>query len=349
MSLKFAHHMAGPGFMNMERLDMRKNEPGCEPGGAEPMPDSVRALRLISKIKKRYGLAQVQLVQPAAMGARIPDDKHEPAPSESLLQNDACLLSAAARLTREQMQINEALVAKIFQCQRAEEALRASEEKLHDLLAHQFQAKEEERKRISREIHDTLGQNLLALRMDVVSLHLHTSARHRRVHEWVGVALENLDRTIRSVRTIIADLRPFQVELGLEAAVEWELNKFRRSSGLICHLSMDERLAELPLSDEQTLTIYRTLQECLSNISRHSRATRVDVILSIKPSTFLMSVSDDGVGFDPAKERESTSYGLLGIGERLILLGGDLMLTSVESHGTTVSISIPLDGVDKNA
>lgn len=254
----------------------------------------------------------------------------------------AARLSGDMLLNIEQMLINEALVAKIFQCERAEAALRVTEKKLNELLAHQVATREEERKRIVHEIDGRLGQNLLALRMDISSLHARTASCHPRLHDWVKRALDNLDSTINSVSQIVAHMRPFQIELGLAAAVEWELNKFERSSGLRCTLSLDARLASTVLTDEQTLALYRALQACLSNVFRHSLASRVEVMLEILNNSVLMNVSDNGIGFDAGQPRKSSSYGLLDVEERMTALAGRLVVTSSRPHGTTVTLSVPI-------
>lgn len=144
------------------------------------------------------------------------------------------------------------------------------------------------------------------------------------------------------MRTLIAALRPFEIELGLVAAVEHELGQFRRTSGIACHLVMDQRVRELFLTDQQTVTIYRVLQECLSNVSRHSRATRVDVVLRAMTSTLTMAVSDNGVGLQRGSRRKPGTYGLQAVRERVGALGGKVGLKSIKSHGTTVAVSIPL-------
>ncbi|WP_426173069.1 sensor histidine kinase [Massilia sp. TWR1-2-2] len=244
-------------------------------------------------------------------------------------------------LTVEQTLINEALVAKVLQCEKTEAALRASEKKLNELLAHQVASREEERKRIVREIDSNLGKNLVALRTDISALHARTAA-HPRLHDWVDKALDNLDSTISSVGQIVAHMRPFQIELGVVAAVEWELDKFERSSGLRCKLSRDAHFDDKALSDEQTLALYRALQECLSNVFRHSLASRVDVSLALLNNAVSMTVGDNGVGFDTGQARKSSSYGLLDVEERMTALGGQLSVTGSRPHGTTVTLSIPL-------
>jgi signal transduction histidine kinase len=251
------------------------------------------------------------------------------------------LLPPNQRLNIEQMFVNEALVAKIFQCEKAEAALRASEKKLNELLAQQSNKRDQERTRIARDISDSLGQNLLALRMDISVLHARTSRSHRRLHGWVGAALNNLDRTIESARQILADVHPFHLELGLVAAVEWELDILQRRSGLQCNLSLDPRLGELRLDDEQILALYRALQECLNNITRHSRASRVDVLVEILNDAVLMNVSDNGIGFDVSQPRKTGSFGLLSVEERMGALGGHVTVASSRARGTAITLSLP--------
>jgi len=254
---------------------------------------------------------------------------------------DEEVASAAAQLNLDQTAVNEALVQKIFQCERAEAALRNSEHKLHALLAHQLGNREDERRRIALEIHDTLGQNLLALRLDVAALHQQTGARQTRLHDWVGAALANLDGTIGAIRQLITDLRPFQLELGLQAALEWECNKFRRSSGIACSLTGIEALHDVAIDDAQLLTLYRVLQECLSNIRRHANAGTVDIALGVTRKKLTMRVADDGVGIDPAHP-PTPAFGLMGMRERLADAGGTFALTRVTPHGTAVTVTLPL-------
>lgn len=251
------------------------------------------------------------------------------------------------RLAHEQMLVNEALVRKIFQREREQAALRASEQDLQALVAHQFRLREDERKRIAHDIHDCLGQNLLALRMDIATFHQQTAAGHPHLHGWVGSALQNLDGTIGSVRRLINELRPFELELGIEAAMEHELAQFRRFSGVACELGMDARLRDLPLPDELTLVMYRALQECLGNIGRHARANRADVVLRLLRGGVSMIVSDNGVGIRSGKAQSSGKMGMLAVREGVAALGGRLDVKSVRSIGTSVSVFIPLKPVNK--
>ncbi len=254
---------------------------------------------------------------------------------------DQEVASAAAQLRQDQTDVNEALVQKVFQCERAEEALRVSEGKLHALLAHQLGNREDERRRIALEIHDTLGQNLLALRLDVAALHQHTLGRQSRLHSWVGAALHNLDTTISSVRQLIADLRPFQLELGLQAALEWEIDKFRRDEGIACTVVGVDALHDVAIDDAQLLTVYRVLQECLANVARHATATAVHITANVAEKILNINLVDNGIGIDPVNP-PAPAFGLMGMRERLSDAGGAFVLAPAAPHGTAVTITIPL-------
>jgi signal transduction histidine kinase len=254
---------------------------------------------------------------------------------------DAAHEAAMLRLTQDQMLVNQALVEKIFACERAEAALRASEKKLQDLLAHQLATREDERKRISRELHDTLGQNLLALRLDIVMMHQETTSRHYRLRDRIGAALDNVDVTLRSVKQLLGELRPSGLELGLMATVEMELRKFTRASGIACELSCDPGVDDLLIEEEEILTLYRALQECLNNVFRHSLASRVNVRLDAHNGRLKMSIVDNGIGFDPAAPRKANSFGLLDLHERVARHGGKLIVKGARAHGTEVALDIP--------
>jgi signal transduction histidine kinase len=226
------------------------------------------------------------------------------------------------------------------------EGLRASEAKLQKtndnlrrLAAHAESIKESERKRIAREIHDDLGQNLLALRIEVDLLASRTNKRHPRLHTRAHWMLEQIDATIKSVRQIINDLRPNVLDLGLTAAVDWQIAEFQRRTGLACELVSHNH--DLHLSDRCATTLFRILQESLTNVSRHARATKVRVELAVDPESISMTVSDNGIGLTKAGGQKPGSFGLVGIEERVRILGGKCIITSGPNAGTTVHVSIP--------
>lgn len=257
----------------------------------------------------------------------------------------AQLEAAVLRLTQDQMLVNQALVEKILSCESAEKALRLSEQKLHDLLAHQHANREAERKRISGEIHDSLAQNLLALRIDIAMLYQHTAIRHGRLHDLASAALDNVDTTLRTVKQVMGDLRPAGLELGLQATLELEVRKFVRASGIACQLE-SEAVADLMLDEDIVLTTCRILQECLNNVFRHSLASRVSVLVGVHENMLDMVVSDNGIGFDPSAPRKSRCYGLLALEQRLGAHGGSLSISSDRTHGTAVTVRLPIPSRD---
>ncbi|WP_395406469.1 CHASE domain-containing protein [Pseudoduganella sp. UC29_106] len=218
--------------------------------------------------------------------------------------------------------------------------LQLSHHRLRRLAAHADQIKEAERKRIAREIHDDLGQNLLVLRIEVDILVARTAQRHPRLHARAQATLRQIDETIRSVRHIINDLRPTVLDLGLGAAVEWQVAQFRQRSGIDCELV--EHGVDVSIDDHCATALFRVLQESLSNIYQHAHASMVRVELRRAAGMLRMSISDNGVGIRNDSRNKTGSFGLVGIEERISLLGGHCSILSNPDSGTTVAVSIPL-------
>ena len=218
--------------------------------------------------------------------------------------------------------------------------LQLSHQKLRRLAAHADQIKEEERKRIAREIHDDLGQNLLVLRIDADMLASRTQRRHPRLNARARSTLDQIDATIKSVRQIINDLRPTVLDLGVNAAVEWQVAQFRLRTGIACEVT--ENHDDICLSDQCATALFRILQESLSNISQHANASRVQVKLEKCRDTVSMSIRDNGVGAAIDGRNKLGSFGLVGIEERIKLLGGTFYIDSSPGAGMCVHVSVPL-------
>lgn len=222
----------------------------------------------------------------------------------------------------------------------AEEALRQSQEELRQLASYQERIKEDERKRIAREIHDELGQNLLALRIDIAMLHARTGSTHPKLNKKVHSVLDHIDSTMKAMRAIINNLRPTVLDLGLNAAIEWQVKEFQRRTGIACELEMSDK--ELEIDDNRATALFRILQESLNNVFRHARATRAQIRLNRDGETLLMRVVDNGVGIFPGCRRKANSFGLVGIKERVSTLGGSLTIETGQDAGTSITVSIPL-------
>jgi signal transduction histidine kinase len=218
--------------------------------------------------------------------------------------------------------------------------LQLSHQKLRRLADHAYQIKELERKRIAREIHDDLGQNLLALRIESEMLASRTKGTHSRLHTRARSTLQQIDTIIKSVRQIINDLRPTVLDLGLSAAVEWQVDQFRRRNGIECEIH-DEH-GEISLPDHCATAFFRILQESLTNVVRHANATRVVVELRLNAGWLSLSVRDNGCGLPPGGRNKFGSFGLVGIEERAVILGGTCTVFSEPGGGTTVMVSAPV-------
>jgi len=222
----------------------------------------------------------------------------------------------------------------------AEEKLQQSLVQLRRLSDHQHKIKEQERKRISQEIHDELGQNLLVLKMDVVSLYTRTKDSHPALHRRAQVALNNVQGTITAVKLIMNDLRPATLDLGLYSAVQWQIKQFERMSGIACVLSTGAPEGEFGLDEIQTLAVFRILQESLTNVARHAMASQVEISLRQDERGFSMEVKDNGVGLQPGDTQKANSFGLIGMKERVHALGGEFFISTTPDNGTTLSILI---------
>lgn len=223
----------------------------------------------------------------------------------------------------------------------AEQALRQSQTELRELAAHQARVKEDERKRIAREIHDDLGQNLLALRIDVSLLDGATRLDHLDLNKSIRALLEQVDNTMRSMRAIINDLRPAVLDLGLQAAIEWQVQQFRQRNGVSCALEVEGNDIDRMLDEEAATSVFRILQESLTNVSRHAYATHVDIRLRSRYGCLELEIEDNGVGGFPGNMRKPRSFGLIGIRERVYTMGGEFRVASVPGNGTTLTITIP--------
>jgi signal transduction histidine kinase len=223
--------------------------------------------------------------------------------------------------------------------------LQLSHQKLRRLADHAYQIKEMERKRIAREIHDDLGQSLLALRIEAELLAGRTKGTHSHLHKRARATLLQIDTTIKSVRQIINDLRPTVLDLGLSAAVEWQVNQFQRRTGIQCEIQDDH--GEIALPDHCATAFFRILQESLTNIVRHANATHAKVELRLHGGWLSLTVRDNGCGLPPGGRNKYGSFGLVGIEERIVILGGTCAVFSEPDGGTTVMVSAPVLGPEQ--
>ncbi len=200
-------------------------------------------------------------------------------------------------------------------------------------------AQEEERRSISRELHDQVGQMLTALRMELGNVEEFRTTAGPDFTDHLAQAKKLTEDTLRSVRNMSAGLRPSVLdELGLAPALQWQAREFTKRSGVPVEMRLDGELANLP--DTHRTCVYRVVQEALTNSARHARATSIRVSLHGGPTTLSLTVEDDGVGFDVHKVRDR-GIGLVGIEERVRELGGSMQVRSQPSAGTLLHCEIP--------
>jgi signal transduction histidine kinase len=229
--------------------------------------------------------------------------------------------------------------------QRSDEERRVAEEAEHHMrqLSQQLVAtQEEERKKLSRELHDHVGQVLTALRMELGSIDRLREPGDLALARAVNESRHLVDSMVRTVRDLALGLRPSMLDdFGLQPALEWHVRDLTRRSGIAVDLSVTGNLSQLP--DSYATCIYRVVQEALTNCVRHSSASKVGVTVSRVGEAIRVSVSDNGVGIQPASRR--TGLGLRGIEERVRDLDGTVDIQSTAA-GTSLMIRIPLPHQD---
>lgn len=231
------------------------------------------------------------------------------------------------------------VITDVTQRQQQERDDKRHRSELRQLSANVVEAREEERRRIARELHDELGQRLSALKMGLSGLRSGGVARGAagRVDEM----LEMIDDTVAALRRIAADLRPLMLDdLGLNAAIE----ALAREASHRMDVEVAVRLGDEdpPLADGAAIAVYRMVQEALTNVGRHARATEVRIELLRQGDEIVLTVRDNGVGFAAEAQPTDGRYGLLGIRERALMLGGRLEVDNPPGGGARVTVHLPL-------
>jgi PAS domain S-box-containing protein len=289
---------------------------------------------------RQYSAADLAVAEELARRAALAGDNARLFAESQRL--NAQLEQRVADRTAALLAANAELHSEVAERIRAEAELAESREQLRGLSARLEAAREEERTRLAREVHDELGGALTSLKMDVARLR-----RGAEAGDFAGVgagavaALALIDQTIHTVRRIATDLRPGILDdFGLIAAIEWQLQEFEQRSGLECHFATD--VAELDMDPDSATAVFRVFQETLTNVARHAQASRVEVRLSVDADDLTLEVSDNGRGISENELFGSRSLGLLGMRERVHLLVGELEIRGQPGVGTVVRVRLPL-------
>ena len=239
---------------------------------------------------------------------------------------------------RELMRAIGDRTALAIQRARMTDELREREQRIAELSGHLLRVQEEERKRISRELHDETGQALMVIRLYLGMMESIVTARN--VRNKIRETVEVVDRTIEGIRRIIGKLSPLVLqELGLVAAIRKEAKDLAKTSGVKTRVLIAEDVGRLAPGTEQA--IYRVVQEALHNVAKHAHASSVVLQMTREERTIHLVVEDDGVGIQKRSNAGEQSFGLAGIKERIAMLGGVSRVISTKGKGTRIEISVP--------
>jgi PAS domain S-box-containing protein len=236
--------------------------------------------------------------------------------------------------------------ADITERQRAEAELNQSQEQLRALADRLVRAREEEATRIARELHDQFGRYLTTIKMDVRSIERYlagemNSELGRVLRDKAQTIGQTVDETVQTVRAIATQLRPGLLDdLGLAAAIEWQVGGFQKRSGISCSLTLTGE--DPPVGRDQATALFRIFQEILTNVARHAQAAKIWVHLEEEHDAIVLEVEDDGVGISQAQLKQHRSLGLLGMRERALAFGGTVEIAGAPGQGTIVTVRMPL-------
>jgi PAS domain S-box-containing protein len=250
-------------------------------------------------------------------------------------------LNASPIMQRGELKAIQIVARDITERKQTEVELRSSREQLRDLARHMEFARERERTRIARELHDQMGQALTALKMDLSHLNKTLSQDQIPIRDKITSMLDLIDVAIKTVKRLSTELRPGILDdLGLTAAIEWQAEEFQQRTGIECELSIYPE--DIRLDEVLSTAIFRVLQESLTNVARHAEATKVKIRLGEKAGKLELMVIDNGRGVTETEISAPKSLGLVGMRERVFPWQGQVKISGICGEGTTVAVRIPL-------
>ena len=222
--------------------------------------------------------------------------------------------------------------------------MKATSEQLRALSASAQSAREEESKRIAREIHDELGGALTSWRWDLEEIRDAISepldsSQVAALQKKIEGMTKLTETTLDTVRKLASELRPAALELGLLQGIEWQVLQFQNRTGI--QIRFESSVEKVDLDNGQATAVFRILQEALTNIQRHAQATKVTITVNQDSAQFFLTVEDNGKGFSKDQGLDRKSLGLLGMRERAHLVGGEINVESGEGKGTKITVQVP--------
>jgi signal transduction histidine kinase len=255
--------------------------------------------------------------------------------------NDELGLLAATfhNMADEIMRQTTKLKSELTEREKIEAELQSSREKLRSLSTYLQAAREDERKMIAREIHDELGQSLNTLKLKMALLKDYIPVEETQPLAIISDINELIDNIIKVVKKLITELRPQLLDdLGLSAAIDWYVTEFEKNSGIKCFIFFENE--EFNFNPDMNISIFRIIQESLTNVARHSRATKVDISYYETRDSLIFSIIDNGTGIKPEELEGTHSFGIIGMKERIKYLQGNISFSGKDT-GTTITVTIP--------
>jgi len=227
--------------------------------------------------------------------------------------------------------------------QKAEDEIHKYQETLRGLLANQYKIKEEERIHIAREVHDELGSALTGVKANLLVAMREDELKGREVDQRLANACVLVDTAVDTVRRVVTDLRPSVLDqLGIWSALEWLAEQLEERSKIVCKVRIASAVQHIDIDPDRSIALFRIAQESLTNVTRHARASRVEIRVHALDGEVIMEVEDNGIGIGNMDISKHKSWGIAGMNERIRNFGGAITISDIK-HGTLVSVSIPLE------
>ncbi len=323
----------------------------CNETGARMLGYSKEAI--IGRPLSEFFTAKAKAIHEKEFPA-LKDRRVHPDVEREFIRKDGSTFSASLNISTEVDEggdlIKTRTIARDLTERRRVEELKKSQEELRRLSAYLESAREEEKKRISRQIHDELGHALTTLSLDLSWLgnRLSHSSESLDVHALVQrtrAMSDLIDSTVQTVQRISSELTPGVLDhLGLAEAIKWQIDKYRTRTGVKYDITIDHD--HITLDHNSAIALFRIFQEAMTNIIRHADATNVLVILKKTEQGLALEVKDNGKGISEDQISSPESVGLIGIRERARILGGTATISGSPGHGTEVKVIIPLNGTE---